>query len=28
MNTPETLIDFMEKYQTDADCRRALFEHR
>src|SRR5665647_2091150 len=25
---PKTLIDFMEMYPTEEDCRQALFEHR
>ena len=28
MDSPKTLIDFMEMYQTEEDCRQALFEHR
>ena len=25
---PKTLIEFMQLYPTEDDCRRALFEHR
>ncbi|HEY5473958.1 MAG TPA: transposase [Candidatus Limnocylindrales bacterium] len=25
---PKTLIDFMQMYPTEEDCRRAIFEHR
>jgi len=28
MDSPKTLIDFMEMYKTEEDCRQALFEHR
>lgn len=28
MDSPKTLMEFMEMYQTEADCRQALFEHR
>ena len=28
MNGPKTLIDFMEMYKTEEDCRRALFHHK
>lgn len=28
MNSPKTLIDFMERYQTEEDCYKALFRHR
>ena len=28
MNSPKTLIEFMETYQTESDCRQALFDHR
>ena len=28
MNGPKTLIDFMEMYQTEEDCRQALFNHK
>jgi len=28
MAYPKTLIEFMETYPTEEDCRRALFEHR
>lgn len=28
MKGPETMIDFMEMYQTEEDCRKALYEHR
>ena len=25
---PKTLIEFMQMYPTEEDCREALFEHR
>ena len=25
---PKTLIDFMQMYPTEEDCRQAIFEHR
>ena len=28
MDGPETLVEFMEMYQTEEDCRQALFAHR
>lgn len=28
MNDPKTLIEFMEMFKTEEDCRQALFEHR
>ena len=28
MDSPKTLIDFMEMFKTEEDCRQALFEHR
>jgi transposase-like protein len=28
MDHPRTLIEFMEHYPTEDDCRRAIFEHR
>ena len=28
MNSPKTMIEFMEMYQTEEDCRSALFAHR
>lgn len=28
MDSPKTLIDFMEMYQTEEDCRQALFNHK
>ena len=28
MNGPKTLIDFMEMYKTEEDCRQALFHHK
>jgi len=28
MDNPKTLIEFMETYKTEEDCRQALFEHR
>lgn len=28
MDSPKTLIGFMEMYRTEEDCRQALFEHR
>ena len=28
MKGPETMIEFMEMYKTEEDCRKALFEHR
>ncbi len=28
MDSPKTLIDFMEMYKTEEDCRQALFKHR
>ena len=28
MNSPKTMIEFMEMYKTEEDCQRALFEHR
>lgn len=28
MDHPKTLIEFMELYPTEEDCRQALFEHR
>ena len=28
MRHPRTLIEFMQMYATEEDCRRALFEHR
>ena len=28
MNDPKTLIEFMEIYKSEEDCRKALFEHR
>ena len=28
MNSPKTLMEFMEMYKTEEDCRRALFAHR
>ena len=28
MKGPKTMIDFMEMYKTEEDCRQALFKHR
>lgn len=28
MNEPRTLMEFMEIYKTEEDCRKALFDHR
>ena len=28
MDSPKTLIEFMEMYKTEEDCRQVLFEHR
>ena len=28
MKGPETLMEFMEMYKTEEDCRKALFDHR
>jgi len=28
MGHPKTLIEFMELYPTEEDCRQAIFEHR
>jgi hypothetical protein len=28
MRYPKTLIEFMQLYPTEAECREAIFEHR
>ena len=28
MKGPKTMIEFMEMYKTEEECRQALFEHR
>ena len=28
MDHPKTLIEFMELYRTEEQCRQAIFEHR
>ena len=28
MNGPKTLIEFMEMYKNEEDCRQALFNHK
>ena len=28
MEHPKTLIEFMELYRTEKECRQAIFEHR
>lgn len=28
MDGPKTLMEFMDRYKTEEDCRQALFAHR